>query len=40
MFASFDIVCDDFENRVLEVCLVWFMCECVYVDCVECFAHV
>ena len=32
-FATFDVVCDEFDNGVI----IW---ECVYVACVECFAHV
>ena len=39
-FVASDVVCDVFDNGVWDVCLVYFMCECVYVDCVECFAHV
>ena len=26
-FTSFDVVCDEFENDVRDVCLVQFMCE-------------
>ena len=37
---TLDVVCDEFDNGVWDVCLVKCMCECVYVDCVECFAHV
>ena len=39
-FAAFDVVCNVFDNGVWDICLVQFMCECVYVDCVKCFAHV
>ena len=34
-FATFDIVCDEFDNGVWEVYLLWFICEYVDWD----FAH-
>ena len=37
---SFDIVCDEFDDGVWNVCLCEFVNEKVYVHCVESFAHV
>lgn len=39
-FAAFDVVADIFDDGGWCISVLEFGSECVYVDCIECFAHV